>query len=473
MKKIYAFLATALMSLSLIAAPSKVPTVADLAATYDVDNNVVLALYFDQTPCTDVVLVGTYNKWNTDNVDDLIKFEPLTGFDGWLVAEMPYVDGVDKDGKPNTQGKAVQLTSDGMFDWKYQTGDINAWINLGTGDAKAADIVAGYDDESDVRYTSAGAYIYEIAYLKKNNSPCVYVPKHKYTIVLFDPYCDDEFGNEFAPAIIGTFNSWAEGVPMNMGIYEGEAAYIYTIEDEEGGEFKFKEVNDTDWSNQIQQAAIGGSWADCGNNTLPVTEEDMTIVIDYSFTEDMVEEGVEYEDGTMMYKYTKCGQEIVEIDETQYEVTVNVTVPANAPEAGVEIIGTFDEWQGTEMTLTDGVYSATVTMSAKDQFKFREAGTWDNEIMVIGEEGTNGLSNILVNDILRERIADATAVWEENNHVITLDFSNADTYVWKANVTALPVVELNGAKARKVMIDGQLYIIRNNGIFNALGTQVK
>ena len=188
MKKIYAFMAAALMSASLFAAPDKAPGVEDLANVGDLANDVVLALYFDEEVCNDLVLVGTYNEWNTDDVEALTRFEKLEGFDGWYVAAFPWAEGA--------AGKAVQLKSDGTFDWKFQTGDVVAWINQG---GKEATIEAGYDGESNVSYSEPGAYIYEIAYFKLHNSPCEVVPKHKYTIVFLDPYCEEN--DEFVPAI--------------------------------------------------------------------------------------------------------------------------------------------------------------------------------------------------------------------------------------------------------------------------------
>lgn len=182
MKKIYAFLAAALMSASLFAAPASIPTVADLAAVADLANDVVLCLYFpdDGSTCNDVVLAGSYNEWNT-NPEEMTKFEKLDGFDGWFIASFTFAEG--------SEGKAVQLKSDGTFDWKFQTGDVDAWNKLS--DGKEANIVAGYDGESNVSYSEAGAYIYEIKYWKLHNTPCVYVPKHKYTFVLKDPYCEE------------------------------------------------------------------------------------------------------------------------------------------------------------------------------------------------------------------------------------------------------------------------------------------
>ena len=61
MKKLYAFFAAALMSASMYAVA---PTAADLAAEYDVANNVVFCIQFieDAELCNDVRFVGTPNN---------------------------------------------------------------------------------------------------------------------------------------------------------------------------------------------------------------------------------------------------------------------------------------------------------------------------------------------------------------------------------------------------------------------------
>ena len=54
---------------------------------------------------------------------------------------------------------------------------------------------------------------------------------------------------------------------------------------------------------------------------------------------------------------------------------------------------------------------------------------------------------------------------------ITLDFSG-ETYRWKAIEQGIENVTLT-EKAHKVMVDGVMYIIRDNKMFNVQGTQVR
>jgi len=248
-----------------------VPSAADLTDIGDVTTDVVLCLKFDEEVCNEVVLVGTYNGWNVDNVAELIRFEEVTGFDGWYAAAFPWTS--------DAAGKAVQLKTDGSFDWEYQTGDQDAWIYKG---GKEATIQAGYGGESNVYYSEAGAYIYEIAYWKKHNTPCEAKASHKYTFVLFDPVC--ESNPEFVPAISGGFNSWTV-LPMARTTYAEKEAWTCTVEAEEGSEYKFLEAT-LGWDNEFIYYNEGSDkWTTFGNSTFPAADNDPTIVYDYSDTE--------------------------------------------------------------------------------------------------------------------------------------------------------------------------------------------
>ena len=444
MKKIYAFLAAALLSVSMFAAPDKVPTKADLdAAGYNTADNVVVCLYFDEEVCNDIVFVGNHalkdaedpnSGWSEDpNV--VPHMQELPGFEGWYVVEVEAAEG--------RQGKPVQLKSDGTFSWDFQSGDVDAWIPMA--ETESAEISAGFSDEANVAYPAAGAYIYEIAYFKKHNSPCVYVPKFKYTIILLDPYCE---GSDFAPAIIGSFNNWSEGVAMAETTYEGELAFSYVLEDEAGHEFKFREVKDVDWTNQLQgYDEETGTWSNLDNNSLPEVTKDTTLVFDFS---DLTK-----------YRYSLCGA-----DDSEYSVFVTFKAPAGAPAAGVEILGSFSNWDESPVVMeagADNVYTATVTAKESGEFKFREAGTWDNQIITVADG--KELDNMRFGDL-----------WEdaEGGKAVTLDFSNAEVYAWKANYTGLENISFEAIEGvRKVVIDGNLYIQKGNAIYNVMGAQVR
>lgn len=257
-----------------ITGPDTIPTVDEVTQLYPLTgNNLVVCLYFDVAPCNDVYFPGNYRMnasgggWSTD-ISELERFEPLPGFPGWYVVEVPYMN--------NAQGKPVQLRSDDIFDWEYQSGDANAWINHGTLEAT---VVSGYPGEADIYYPVPGCYIYELVYWKNHKSPCTVVPKHDYTIQLYAP----DACEEMKPAIVGTFNNWSIFDPMTETTdLQGRKVYAYTIYGEEGHFFKFVEPEEG-WSNQLQYYDLEyGYWQNFDNYILPETDQDTTLVFDYS-----------------------------------------------------------------------------------------------------------------------------------------------------------------------------------------------
>ena len=255
-----------------IITPKTIPTSIDLAAAgYHVNDSLVVCFYFDVAPCFDVYFPGNYRMneyggWSTD-ISELARFEPLPGFSGWYVAEAPYVS--------NAQGKPVQLTYDGSFNWDYQSGDASAWINRGTNELT---VVSGYPGEADIHYPAPGCYIYEMAYWKNHIDPCEYMP-HNYTIQLYAP----DACEEMKPAIVGHFNNWSNFVPMIASTdVQGRIIYSYTVFDVKEAPIRFTET-EGGWSNQLQYYDIElGSWRDFDNYTLPETDQDTTLVFDYS-----------------------------------------------------------------------------------------------------------------------------------------------------------------------------------------------
>ena len=235
------------------------PTVGDLMNDYDVENNVVLCVFFESEICDDIVIAGSYNEWSTE-LDGMLYMEELEGFEGWYVVEIPYAEGV--------QAKPVQL-QDGAFSWDFQTGDPASWQYV-AGDE--ATIENGYEGEANVGYATPGAYIYISKYFKNHNNPCVAAIPHDYTVILNAPDCGG-----FEPGLIGDFNGWSASQEMEL---TASGAYRYTFNDVEGHAFKFRALDDTDWSNQIQlYNDTADTWYDNPNITLGA---ETTIALDYS-----------------------------------------------------------------------------------------------------------------------------------------------------------------------------------------------
>lgn len=274
MKKFFSF-ACALFACVAAFATVEVPTTQPDDATlngYKADGaNVVVAFYTTAEICNPIVFVGSYrmagDKWSEDP-DSLVRFEPVDNFAGWYVTSVT-------DASASIEGKPVQLKSDGSFSWDYQIGD-DAKVVRGT-----VTIEPGYAGEVNLKgYGTDAPVVFAFGKWKNDNNPCVAAERHNYTVILDAPYCADESGTPFDPAIIGNFNNWSEGVAMDL-IVEGDntGKYKYEFEDEVGHEFKFKAATDTDWSNQIQLLDSAGNWYDNPNIKLGA---DTVIILDYS-----------------------------------------------------------------------------------------------------------------------------------------------------------------------------------------------
>ena len=445
MRKFYAFIAAALMSASMFAAA---PTAADLLNDgYDPTANVVLCInpIEEATVCNDIYFVGSFSDW-AESFTACPKFKALTGFDGWYVAEVAYAEGF--------QGKPIQAQSDGSFSWDYQAGDQNAWVHVAGLEAM---IEAGFGDEANVSFGSAGAYIYQIKYWKKHKTPCVAVVKHQYTITLYAPdACAD-----MKPAISGDDMGWGTPpIAMTEDMDDDfNTIYTYSFVGQEGHGFKIREVNDdSNWSNQMQfYNDTADAWWTFDNIELTA---DSNIVLNWSDNDH--------------YRFSLCTGE--PIDTTDYKVYVMLMSPAGAPAEGVEIIGSFNNWlnepAGPQVILAyaEGVYYGIIDAArAGHEFTFRQANNWDNKLMMIVGEELKDLQPKFGEVWLDAEglIEGATA----SDKLLALDCSDDTKFAWKVPQGIEEVVLTE--KAQKVMVDGVLYIIRDNKMYNVQGTQVR
>ena len=297
------FFAALVVAVASFAAPAKTPTKNDLADFYE-PGQLCVCVYFEEEVCNDIVFAGSYNGWATDPAT-MAKFSPLEGFEGWYYVAVT-------DGSETIEGKPVQLKKDGSFSWDYQTGDPASWTLV----SGTVNIGAGYDGEADLKgYSTAEPVILISAYFKNHNSPCIAEVYHDYTIRLTAPFCAGADGTYYDAAIIGSFNGWSEGVAGEID--EETFDYIYKFNDKEGGEFKFKALGDTDWSNQIQLQNEAGEWYDNPNIKLTAETE---VHIDYSagkFTlcvdNESAVENVEAEKASAV-KVIKNGQMVIEMN---------------------------------------------------------------------------------------------------------------------------------------------------------------
>ena len=453
MKKLIAFVATALLSVATFASREVVPSDADLASY--ATGTYTMCIY-NESACNGIVLNGTYAGWPNDpSHATLLDFKKVDGFEGWYV--VTWEDATDPAAGDGVQAKPIQLDGSGLFNWDYQLGP-DAELIRGT-----ANLLPGNNGtEVDIKNIGAGIVVIDVKSWKNNPCTAVY---HVYNVTLISPDCNEE--DYVVPAISGGFNGWAqEAMTMNeLKTAERQqkelpgAVFEASFKAAEGSEFKFRSSEEwgSEWTNQLKEyVAEDDAWKAFNDGQNLTLGEETTLVYDLGDPE--------------KYSWDNC-----EKPSAPEYVVIGVNVPANAPAAGVEIIGTFDSWAGTAMELLNtGWWFAEIEAAATDQFKFREAGTWDNEIVYvqkISEEGTAvGLDNIKFKDVWKEDSWKGTPCKS-----IELDLSDPNVYVWKTDWVAPSGVEdiVLTESAQKVMVEGVLYIVRDNKLFNVQGTQIR
>jgi hypothetical protein len=454
MKKLFTLVAAAIVSVAMFASREVVPSDADLAsyatATY------TMCIYNEEA-CNGIVLNGTYAGWpGAADHATLLDFQAVEGFEGWYVVSWNDTTGAEtKDG--GVQAKPIQLDGSGNFNWDYQLGP-DAELIRGTAEL----LSANNGTEVDIKNIGAGIVVIDVKSWKNNPCTAVY---HNYKVTLVSPDCNEE--DYVVPAISGGFNGWAQQAMEMNELKTAErqqnnlpgAVFEVSFRAAEGSEFKFRSSEEwgADWTNELKAYdAENDAWNAFNGGANIVLGEETNLEFDLGDPE--------------LYSWNNCEKP----SDPEY-VVIWVNVPANAPEAGVEIIGTFDSWEGTAMELLDnGWYFAQLEAAATDQFKFREAGTWDNEIVYVqkktDEDTAVGLDNITFKNVWMEDSYKGTPCKS-----IELDLSDAEVYVWKANWVVPEGIEdvVLTVEAKKVMVDGVLYISRDNKLFNVQGTQVR
>ena len=449
MKKLFAFVATALISVAMFASREVVPSDADLASY--ATGTYTMCIYNDGA-CNGIVLNGTYAGWpNAADHATLLDFVAVEGFEGWYVVSWNDTTGAEsKDG--GVQAKPIQLDGSGLFNWDYQLGP-DAELIRGT-----ADLLPGNNGtEVDIKNIGAGIVVIDVKSWKNNPCTAVY---HTYKVSLVSPDCNDE--DYITPAISGGFNGWAQEAMTLNELKTAErqnenlpgAVFEISFRAAEGSEYKFRSAAEwgADWSNELKEYdAENDEWKAFNGGANLVLGEETEITYDLG-------------DPTI-YSWNNCEKPQPE-DSTVYVTVVYLKAPAGAPVEGVEIIGTFDNWAGTAMALENsGEYFAELNVMGFQEFKFRQAGSWENEIVTAADGA--GLANIRFDSLWEDVIYNDGPAKE-----IRIDLSSED-YVWKANwVEGIENVVLT-EKAQKVVVDGVLYIVRDNKMFNVQGAQVR
>ncbi len=457
MKKFYAFFAAALMSVSAFASADVVPSDAVLADYYDQGNVCVCFFVPADMACNDIVVTGSFNGWSSI-VADCVPAEAVEGYDGWYVASFtPEDEPSEADG---ICAKPIMLDVDGNFNWEYQVGAATA-IRGGVQVVQGA-----YAGEIDMKHYGTDApNVFTVDAWKSNPCTAVY---HNYTITVVSDGC----GGYVVPFIIGAMNSWTfEQMQLDVAKSQanGVPTYYYSKKMAENSPYQIvsglmdnqgvvpaEGDSAPGWKDiAYMQKLVDEVWAripgEEGDNQL--THADAEIVWDLR-AEDL--------------RWARCAPA-----EPLETVEVSVKLPAeNFPEEGVEIIGTFDGWEGTAMAIDGDVYKATVEAKASQYFKFRSAGKWP------GEEGGTEIEVYRLDDewtTIGDNEFVFSQLWEgeEGARTLYLDLSDSETYRWQEREEQGIENVVLTEKAQKVMVDGVMYIIRDNKLYNIQGTQVR
>lgn len=458
MRKFYAFLAAALMSVSVFAAKDVVPSDAVLADYYDQGNVCVCFFVPADMNCNNIVLTGSFNGWSSI-VADCLPVENVEGYDGWYVAS--FEPEAEPDAAKGIQAKPIMLDIDGNFNWEYQVG-------AATKIRGGVEIVAGYEGEIDlVNYSTDAPNVFTVDAWKQNPCTAIY---HDYTVTVISDGC----GGYVVPFIIGSMTGWNDNfvkftmdgaktreyqVPVYTTTFKAAENSPYQIVSglmDSKGVVPAEGDSAPGWKDiAYMQKLVDEMWVripgEEGDNQL--THENAEIVWDLR-AEDL--------------RWARCDDSPIET------VEVSVKLPAeNFPVEGVEIIGTFDDWTGVAMEMDGDVYKATVEAKASQYFKFRSAGKWP------GEEGGTEI------EVYRSEIDDWTTIqnnelvfgqlWEgeEGARTLYIDLSDAEAYRWQAREEQGIENVVLTEKAHKVVVDGVIYIVRDNKLFNLQGAQVR
>ena len=450
MKKLFAFVAAALFSVATFASREAVPSDADLAAY--ATKTYTMCIYNDSA-CNDIVLNGTFTaptlgaNWST-SVEDLLKFVAVDGFEGWYVVSWNDTTGAaEADG--GVQAKPIQLDGSGNFNWDYQLGP-DAELIRGTAEL----LPANNGTEVDIKNIQPGIVVIDVKSWKNNPCTAIY---HVYNITFISPDCNAE--DFITPAISGGFNGWAqEALTLNeLKTAERQqqnlpgAVFEYSVKAAEGSEFQFRSAVEwgKDWSNELKEYdAENDAWNKFNGGNNLVLGEETNLVFDLG--------------DPAKYSWTNCEKPEV-YEEKEFDYTITVT---NAPVCGEAVLAIVGSYAACDWKVENAVAveNGAAALHAKntDEFKFLDKSK------VLDEDPENDWSNEVKGfdqtTFHKADIADGT-----EDGVIAIDLAEAQFAECAQGIENITLTE----KAQKVVVDGVLYIVRDNKMFNVQGTQVR
>ena len=446
MKKLFAFVATALVSVAMFASREVVPSDDDLAAY--ATGTYTMCIYADA--CNGIVLNGTYAGWpNAADHATLLDFVAVDGFEGWYVVswddESGAAEQVDKGG---VQAKPIQLDGSGNFNWDYQLGPDAELIRGNQLDADHP-IINPNGAEVDIKNLQPGIVVIDVKSWK--NDPCTAV-YHTYNVTFISPDCNED--DYVVPAISGGFNGWAqEALTMNelktaarqQANLPG-AVFEISFRAAEGSDFKFRSAEEwgKDWTNELKEY-------DAENDAWNAFNGGANLVLG-------AETDLEFDLGDpTLYSWNNC-EKPIEIEEKEFDYAITV---ANAPVCGEAVLAIVGGYAACNWTVADAVAvvdgAATVHAKNTDEFKFldKSVGDWSNEVQGFAQT-----------TFYAADLADGA-----EDGAISIDLAEA-YFTACAPEEGIENITLT-EKAHKVVVDGVLYIVRDNKMYNAQGVQVR
>lgn len=449
MKKLFAFVAAALFSVATFASREAVPSDADLASY--ATGTYTMCIY-NEGVCNDIVLNGTYAGWPNDaDHAKLLNFVEVKGFEGWYVVSWNDTTGAEaKNG--GVQAKPIQLDGSGNFNWDYQLGP-DAELIRGT-ELPDKPIINPNGAEVDIKNIQPGIVVIDVKSWKNNPCTAVY---HVYNITVISPDCNAE--DFITPAISGGFNGWKqEALTLNeLKTAERQqqnlpgAVFEYSVKAAEGSEFKFRSAEEwgKDWTNELKEYnAEEDAWKAYNGGANLVLGEETNLVFDLG--------------DPAKYSWTNC-EKPEEYEEKEFDYTINV---ANAPVCGEAVLAIVGSYAACNWTVANAVAveNGAAALHAKntDEFKFLDKSK------ALDEDPDNDWSNevkgFAQTTFHKADIADGT-----EDGVIAIDLAEAQFAACAQGIENITLTE----KAHKVVVDGVLYIVRDNKMFNVQGTQVR
>jgi hypothetical protein len=350
------------------------------------------------------------------------------------------------------------LDANGAFSWQYQIGA--ATIIRG-----GVQSIAGLPGEIDlVNYGTDAPNVYTVDAWKNNPCTAIY---HNYKVSVYNDGCN----GYVVPFLVGDMNNWKFTQMQYDDALSTDDVTVYSMSFKAAEGSRYQVVSGL--MDDEGEIATAPSWTDDAYIQVYKDEQWQRLT-----GPDGKYDLLTGEEANIVFDLRPDTVRWARCDDSPLEYVVMwVNLPAeNCPEK-VEIIGTFDAWEGTPMEkLDNGWFFVELEAKQSQFFKFRSG---------VGETSDDKWATELElydADDVWAKIADGQLtfgkLWQEDTYKgtpcksIELDFSDPEVGRWATKEQGIENVVLT-EQAQKVVVDGVIYIIRNNKMFNLQGAQVR